>query len=304
MRRSNQNVATSFGESWSDLSPLGRATGLVTAIDLLTDPKFPKLSLTEAAPRLRWIHVTGAGIEPLLPLDWLPPQVTLTNNSGVHVEKMRESALMMLLMLHARLPTILSNQRKAQWQQIFSPGIRGRTVLIIGVGDMGGAVAKAARELGLRVLGVRQNGSPHPDVDEMFLPSGIDTALPLADFVVCAVPLTKNTATLIDSRRFELMKKDAGFINIGRAGSVDHKALIDALNAGTVSGAIIDVYDPEPLPVDSPLWHVDKLVMMPHVSSDDENEYLPKTLDLVFANFTRLMRSEVLSNVVDRERGY
>lgn len=303
-QRSQQDVATSLGESWNNLSLLAEATGLVTAIDLLTDPKFPKLSLTEAAPNLRWIHVTGAGIEPLLPLDWLPPQVTLTNNSGVHAEKMRESGLMLLLMLHGRLPAIASNQRKARWQQLFSPSIRGRTALIVGVGDMGGAVAKAARELGLRVLGVRQSGAPHPDVDQMYRPDDIDVILPLADFVVCAVPLTTDTATLFDRRRFALMKKDAGFINIGRAGSVDHDALTDALNSGALSGAIIDVYDPEPLPATSPLWQVDNLVMLPHVSSDDEDEYLPKTLDLVFENIARLRQDRPLLNVVDRSRGY
>jgi phosphoglycerate dehydrogenase-like enzyme len=302
--RSGQDVVTSLGEDWRDLSTLGQAAGLVTAIDLLTDPKFPKLALAEAAPHLRWIHVTGAGIEPLLPLDWMPSQLTLTNNSGVHAEKARESALMMLLMLNARLPAMIDNQRNAHWQQIFTPCIRGRTVLIIGVGDMGGAVAKAARELGLRVLGVRQSGAAHPDVDHMYRPSDIDAILPAADFVICAVPLTRETTALIDRRRFGLMKKGVGFINIGRAGSVDYDALIAALDVGSVSGAVIDIYDPEPLPATSALWRAKNMVMMPHVSSDDEDEYLPKTLDLVFENVARLREGQPLLNVVDPARGY
>src|ERR1700721_2978967 len=102
-------------------------------------PGFPLYGLGRVAPRLRWIHIIGAGIEPLLPLDWLPNGVVLTNNSGIHIEKTREAATMALLMLNARIPEILTNQRKARWDQIFSPRIAGKTVLIIGVGDMGAA---------------------------------------------------------------------------------------------------------------------------------------------------------------------
>jgi phosphoglycerate dehydrogenase-like enzyme len=302
--RNDIAVSTSLGESWADLGGLARAVGIVTAADLLVDPGFPRADLLKAAPKLRWIHVTGAGIETLLPLDWLPPQASLTNNSGVHVDKIRESATMMLLMLHARLPAIVSNQRQSRWQQIFTPKIRGRTVLIIGVGDMGGAVAAAARQLGLRVLGVRLSGAPHPDVARMFTPPELDAALPEADFVVIAAPLTRATATLFDRARFARMKPGAGFINLGRAGSVDQEELIAALRSGHLSGAIVDVFDAEPLEAASPLWTTDNLILIPHVTSDDEDDYLPKTLDLVFENVRRLIAGRELLNVVDRDREY
>jgi phosphoglycerate dehydrogenase-like enzyme len=100
------------------------------------------------------------------------------------------------------------------------------------------------------------------------------------------------------------MKSGAGLLNIGRAGSVDHDALVEALRTAALSGAILDVYDPEPLPESSPLWHADSLVLMPHVTSDDLDCYLPKTLDLVFANAARLRRGQPLVNVVDPMRGY
>ena len=304
LARKDLTVPTSFGEDLGDLTWLSQAVGLVTSNDLLTDAKFPLRMLAERAPRLRWIHITGAGIEPLLPLDWLPPHVILTNNSGVHVEKIRESALMMLLMLNTRVPAIVSNQRKARWQQIFTSTIAGQTLLVIGVGDMGGAVAAAGRELGLRVLGVRRSGTPHPSVDRMLSPNDIDSVLPEADFIALAAPLTREMTALIDRRRLRRVKKGAGLINIGRAGLVDHDALVDALKDGTISGAIIDVYDPEPLPSDSPLWDADNLIMMPHVTSDDEDRYMPKTLDLALENFLRLDRGMPLLNVVDRQREY
>ena len=278
--------------------------GLVTSNDVLRDPLFPLQKLENAAPKLRWIHITGAGIEPLLPLQWLPRHVALTNSSGVHVEKIRESAAMMLLMLNARVPTIITNQRNARWQQIFSSTIAGRVVLIVGVGDLGGAIAAASRKLGLRVLGVRRSGEPHAAVDRMHRPDQLDSALPLADFLVLAAPLTAETTALIDRRRLRMLRRGIGFINVGRAGLVDHAALIESLEDGTISSAIIDVYDPEPLPPDSPLWHVPNLLLMPHVTSDDEDRYLPKTLDLVFENVRRLAAGEPLVNMVDPQRGY
>jgi phosphoglycerate dehydrogenase-like enzyme len=302
--RNDMTMATSFGEDLRDLSWCSQAVGLVTHNDVLIHSKFPLRDLRQIAPQLRWIHLTGAGIEPLLPLDWLPPRAVLTNNSGVHVEKIRESGLMMLLMLNARVPAMSSNQHKALWRQVFTPAIRGRTVLIIGVGDMGGAVAQAAQELGLHVLGIRRSGAPHPHVDQMYGPAELDATLPQADFVVLAAPLTRETTGLLDRRRIGLMKQGAGFINIGRAGAVDHTALIDALNAGRLSGAILDVFESEPLAANSPLWKTDNLIMTQHVTSDDEDEYLPKTFDLVFENARRLALGKDLLNTVDLQREY
>jgi phosphoglycerate dehydrogenase-like enzyme len=297
-------LGVSLGEDLCDLVWLAEVDGLVTSNDIVRDPKFPIGELAKAAPRLRWIHIIGAGIEPLLPLDWLPDQATLTNNSGVHFEKTRESAAMALLMLNARLPAIVTNQRKARWDQIFTPRIAGKTVLIIGIGDMGAAVAGPAKALGLRVVGVRRSGVPHPDVDRMLTVGALDSVLPEADFVVLAAPLTPETRNLLDRRRIGLMRKGAGFFNIGRAGSVDHHALVEALGSGALSGAILDVYDPEPLPASSPLWKAENLILTPHVTSDDLDEYMPKTLDLVFGNAARLMRGEPLLNAVDRALGY
>jgi phosphoglycerate dehydrogenase-like enzyme len=297
-------IRTSLGEDLQDKSWLADAAGLVTSNDIIRDPKFPLRELAAAAPHLKWIHIIGAGIEPLLPLDWLPAGVTLTNNSGVHAPKMRESALMALLMLNAQLPAIVTHQRAARWQPIFTPQIAGRTLLVIGVGDMGGAVGSAGKLLKMRVIGVRRSGEPHPDVDQMVTEAALDGVLPEADIVVLATPLVPATRNLMDRRRFALMKPGAAFLNIGRAGSVDHEALIDRLRSGALSGAILDVFDPEPLPATSPLWHAPNLILTQHVTSDDLDLYLPKTFDLVFANAARLQRGEPLLNAVDPRRGY
>jgi len=295
---------TSLGEDLCELSWLAEADGLITSNDIVRDPRFPIRELAAAAPRLRWLHIIGAGVEPLLPLDWLPPGVILTNNSGIHTEKIREAALMALLMLNARIPAIATNQRRARWEQIFTPCIAGKAVLVIGVGEMGKTVAAAAKTLGLRVIGVRRSGAPHRDVDNMVSVAELDAALPDADFIVLATPLTPATWNLLDRRRIGLMKRGAGMLNIGRAGLVDHDALVGALQAGALSGAILDVHDPEPLTESSPLWRAANVVLTPHVTSDDLDNYLPKTLDLVFANAARLLRGQTLVNTVDPVRGY
>src|SRR5579863_4544429 len=298
------HAAMTLGSDLSDLAWLSDAQALVTSNDVIVDAKFPRQALTDQAPRLRWIHIIGAGIEPLLPLDWLPQQVILTNNSGVHFDKAAESATMILLMLNARMPQIMGNQRRSTWEQIFTPTIRRKTALVIGVGDMGAAVAAAARSLGMIVLGVRRSGQPHELVDEMFSIGELDTVLPRADFVVLAAPLTSETVNLMDRRRFSLMKRGAGFFNFGRAGSVDHDALMECLNDEHLSGAAIDVVDKEPLDPESSLWSTKNLMITPHVSSDDLDLYLPKTFDLIFRNLERFRTNQPLLNFVDRLKQY
>jgi phosphoglycerate dehydrogenase-like enzyme len=303
--RAAVDVSFSLNDDPRDLSWLERAAGLVTSNDLLLEPDFPLRDLTRRAPNLRWIHIIGAGIEPLLPLDWMPDGMVLTNNSGVHVEKTRESAMMALLMLHGRLPAMITQQRQHLWRPIFTSRISGRRLLVVGVGDMGGGIAAAGRSLGLRVTGVRRSGAPHPDVERMVTLDALETVLPEADFVALAAPLTPETRGMLNRRRLALMKPGAAIYNVGRGGLIDHVALAECLRSGAISGAVLDVFDPEePLPASSPLWDTPNLVIMPHVTSDDLDTYLPDTFDMVFANVMRLARGEKLLNRVDPGRGY
>jgi phosphoglycerate dehydrogenase-like enzyme len=302
--KSGRGLRWSVGEDLRDLKWLAMAEGLVTGNDIITDKAFPKATLAQAAPKLRWIHIIGAGIEPLLPLDWLPKNVTLTNNSGVHVRKTGEFATLALLALCYRLPQMLDNQRRAKWDQIFTPSIAGKTLLVVGLGDMGGAAARSAKKLGMRVLGMRQSVRPHRYADSILPISQLHKGLAAADFVLVATPLTPATRHLIDASAIAAMKTGAGLINVGRAGVIDYAALSGALRSGKLSGAVLDVFDPEPLPPSSPLWKVPNLIITPHCSSDDLDDYLPLTLDLAFANVERLRNGKKLKNVVDRKTGY
>ncbi len=265
--------------------------------------EFDRRNLAARAPRLRWIHLTGAGIEHVLPLTWLPPGAVLTNNSGVHAPKAGEFAATAILMLNNRIPFHVTNQRRAWWEQRFNGTVTGKTLVIVGVGAMGGAAARRAKALGMRVLGVRRSGRSHPSVDRMFGPEELDRLLPRADFVLVTAPLTSQTRGLVGGKQLDLMKAEAGLINMGRAGVVDYAALADKLGRGEIAGAVLDVFDPEPLPADSPLWGTPNLIMTPHVSSDAPN-YADRTLDLCFRNLQRYLAGQPLHNVVDSTREY
>ncbi len=265
---------------------------------------FPTDNLATAAPDLKLIHCIGAGVEHLLPMDWLPDRVTLTNNKGVHAAKAGEFGLMGVLMLHNHMPELIANQRGAVYDSLYSTPIAGKTLLVVGVGSIGGAVAKHCAALGLNVIGASRHGRPAEGVSRMVKPDALDDVLPKADFVFVSTPMTPETANLLDARRLDLLKTTAGLINVGRAGVIDYGHLAKKLEAGSLAGAILDVFDPEPLPAASPLWSTRNLVVTPHVSADDGDSYVPLTLDLFFRNMERYLAGEELLNQVRPELGY
>jgi len=296
----------STGADFANLTRnLKTTTLLITSTDVVRDPRFPRGdALAKAAPQLKLIQLIGAGIEGVLPLDWLPRGVKLANNSGVHVAKTREFLLMSLLALNCRLPAIVSNQGKSRWEQIFTPLIAGKTLAVIGLGDMGRASVSAGRQLGLTIVGVRASGKAVPGVSKVYKPAQIKTAVRGADFVVIATPLTPSTANLVNARVLAAMKRGGGLINIGRAGVLDSEALARLLRYGHLSGAILDVHKPEPLPARSPLWKTPNLVIVPHVSSDDLDNYMTQTMDFACRNLRRLLAGRPALNVIKPQTGY
>jgi len=272
--------------------------------DVLVAWDFPTDDLARIAPHLKWIHIIGAGVEHMTPMEWLPDNVTLVNNKGVHATKGGEFGIMAILMLHNAMPAIISNQMSATYDSIYSTPIGGKTLVVIGVGSIGKSVAKHAKALGLHVIGVSRQGNPVDEVDEIFPVSQLDSVLPQADFVFVVTPLTSQTKNLINRERLDLMKPGAGLVNIGRAAVVDYPALVGKLKDGTLSGAILDVFDEEPLPTDSPLWHIPNLIVTPHISADDGNAYVALTLRLFFENMRHFIDGKPLVNQIDAELGY
>ena len=255
-------------------------------------------NIAERAPRLRWIHATGAGVEHFAPFDWLPENVVFTNNRGVHGARAAEYAIMAVLMLNNRVPEMVTHQREGRWEQTFNTGIAGKTLLVVGVGSVGGSVAEWARRFGMRVIGVRRTARPHPAVDEMRGPEALPDLIPRADYIIATAPATAQTRHLIGAAEIAAIRPGGGIVNYGRARVVDYEALRARLERREIS-AVLDVFDPEPLPADSPLWRTPNLVITPHCSSDDAELYIPRTLDLFLGNMRRFLGGEKLENRVD-----
>jgi phosphoglycerate dehydrogenase-like enzyme len=272
--------------------------------DAIITYRFPKESLAQDAPHLKLLQILGAGVDYLLPLDWVPRDVIVLTNSGAHVPKAAQSALMALLMLNARMPELIESQKRHAWNRLFTETLQGKTLLIVGVGHIGGGAAEHAKAFGMTVIGVRKSGAPHPAVDEMHRAEALHLLLPRADFVLLNAALTPETRFLFGAREFALMRRGARFINMSRGGLVDPAALDVALRSGQLGGALIDVSYPEPPSADWPYWDTPNLIITPHVLSDDIEEYVPRTLDLFFGNVRRALQGQPLTNVVNLERQY
>lgn len=272
--------------------------------EVLLTWNLPTGNLAGIAPNLKWIHIIGAGIEHLLPLDWLPEGVVLTNNKGVHAAKAGEFGLMSILMLHSHMPALITNQRRKIYDSLYASPIAGKTLLVIGTGSLGGAAAKKLHELGVHVIGVNRHGRPVDGCTEVVTVADLDTVLPRADYVLAATPDTPETRGLLNRKRLNLLKPTAGIVNIGRESVMDYDALCDKLEAGELAGAILDVFDPEPIDKDSRLWDTPNLIITPHVSADDGDAYVPMTLDLFFRNMELHLAGAPLLNPIRKELGY
>ena len=283
---------------------LDRFSESMESADVLVTWDLPTDNLARVAPKLQWIHIIGAGVEHLCPMTWLPDGITVDNNRGTHAAKGGDFGLMSILMLHSRLPAIIKNQETAAWRSLFSGSIVDKTVVIIGIGHIGASIARRCKALDMNVIGVSRHGRPVPGIDNVCTSNELDTVLPAADFVALAAPLTVETRNLFDRRRQALTKPGAGIVNIGRSATMDYLALVENLQSGHFSGAILDVFDEEPLPEDSRLWHTPTPIVTPHISADEGNTYVEMTLDLVFTNLERYLDGKPLNNIVDPALGY
>jgi phosphoglycerate dehydrogenase-like enzyme len=273
--RRHPDLARHLDADWS--WELDRFDDGVRDAELMIGWRFPTKDLAEKAPHLGWIQLTGAGTEHLQPLDWLARGTHMTNNSGVHAPKAAEFAGTAILMLNSDIPHFATRQRARDWAKRFSTTIDEKTL-------------RSAR--------------PHRYADLVVSTEQLDEVLPEADFVLVTLPLTPETELLLDRRRLGLMKTGAGLINLGRARVVDYEALADRLKEGRISGAVLDVFDPEPLPKSSPLWSTPNLMLIPHCSSDDAENYIPLTLDFFFRNLARYLEERPLRNRISRQTHY
>jgi phosphoglycerate dehydrogenase-like enzyme len=266
---------------------------------------FPR-ELLPRARSLRWYQQWSAGA------DWLMrhPEVAdmafvLTSASGVHSVPISEHIFALLLAFARQLPQAYRSQTQKAWESpsgVFE--LAGKTMLLIGVGEIGKRTAVLAQAFGMHVLGVRHDPTKRvPGVDTMAGPDQLAELLPTADVVVLTVPLTKATSGLFGEREFSVMKRGAYLINIGRGGTIQEDALVRALQEGWIAGAGLDVFETEPLPEDSPLWRMNNVIITAHYSGSTP-EYNERALEIFLDNLTRYRNGRALRNVVDKQAGY
>jgi glyoxylate/hydroxypyruvate reductase A len=261
----------------------------------------PPVDLYAKATRLRWLQAMGAGVDWAL-VPELPRRVTITRAPGVFGPWMTEYVLGRCLWVTQHMDAYRQAQARREWIQHQPPErLAGKTLALVGLGDIGRVVARGAGALGMRVIGVTRSGRRVPGVERVYRSRDLRRGLAAADFVVLVVPLNDATRGMIGAAELGAMRPTAWLLNIGRGALIDEKALVQALERRTIAGAVLDVFPTEPLPRDHPLWGLDRAVITPHISGPN----MPEEIAPVFNdNLARYLAGRPLRHVVDRRRGY
>ncbi|HEX4768993.1 MAG TPA: D-2-hydroxyacid dehydrogenase [Lichenihabitans sp.] len=273
---------------------------VVYSVRFAGTPHFPRQSLIDAAS-LKWIAVGGSGTDHLAP--WDPARLAVTNSAGVAAGMMAEYALGAMLAFSLDFRGFERAQAEERWTAGRVAPIEGRTVLIVGFGHTGAAVARRAKAMGMRVLGVRARPQPSCDADEMHAVADLPDLWPRADVIVIAVPLLPSTRGLVDAAAFGAMRPDAVLIDVSRGGVVAEAALVAALAQGRIKGAALDVFATEPLPKGHPLWRMGNVIVTPHCSSVYDG-WDRRSVARFAENLSRYRAGDELFNIVDPARGY
>jgi phosphoglycerate dehydrogenase-like enzyme len=285
------------------LEPDGSWTGDPddTEIALLSIPLALNPKTAAQLPRmlsgrsLRWFQSGGAGFDNPAFRALLERGVRLTNASGIHAEPIAQYIFTYVLYWERKVAAHLAQQRAREWKIIVSDDLCAKTLGIVGLGGIGLAAARIGKSFGMRVLGLRRTPGPQPHVDRTLAPDQLEELLRESHYVVLALPLDDATRHTIGARELAAMRDDAVLINVARGGVVDEPALVEALQAGSLRGATLDVTETEPLPPESPLWGLDNCVVTPHDAG-----YSPlgeaRLTRLFLDNLARSARGEAVIN--------
>ena len=264
--------------------------------------------LMKELPNLKWLQTPAAGVEKLCGDIYANDDVILCNCSGVFGTDISEYMICGILMIMRHMKGYVGNMREHSWKNLgVGRAIYGSTACVIGCGNIGQNVAKRLKALGAAcVRGLdRTNVAPTADFDEMYANPDFAKALEGADIVTASLPNTPATRELISAAHFDAMKDGAVFVNAGRGLTVDQKALTENLASGKLAGAVLDVFQVEPLPADDPLWDLDNVVVTPHVAGwDDDPVNILSMFQIFEDNLNRWIAGDPLTHVVDRTRGF
>ena len=290
-----------------DATALARWAALRAAADISFDFDWHAPDEIDVnCPRLRWIQGTSAGIGGLLDRTGLvKTSIVFTTAAGVHGAPLAEFALLGLLHFAKGMPRLARQQAARYWERHAMTLLRGSRVLLVGLGGVGREVARMLAAVGVEVCGAGRPGRSYqvPGISHYVPDTRISDVLGSVDALILTCPLTERTHHLISSRELALLRPGSVLVNLSRGQVIDEGALIEALAAGRLGGACLDVFEIEPLPSDSPLWAMDNVLISPHSASTvaAENRLLT---DLFIDNIGRWLAGEPLRNVFNKEAGY
>jgi phosphoglycerate dehydrogenase-like enzyme len=262
------NVSAEVIRSVDELAAaLPGADGLVTMDFAAKDVARISALLREPSTTLRWLHVWTAGREGVVAAN-VPEHITITGAAGAQAPAVAQQTLAYMLAFSRRTKECADLTHEHHWdlkiRETMGP-LEGRTLLLVGLGNAGREIAKAARAFEMHVVALTRNPKPNPDADEVLPVSALHEQLPRADYIVLMIALAPETRKLIGARELALCKPTAVLVNMARGEVIDAAALLAALQNGTIAGAALDVTEPEPLPGDDPLWTAPNIIIGPHV---------------------------------------
>ncbi|MBI4530551.1 MAG: D-2-hydroxyacid dehydrogenase [Candidatus Latescibacteria bacterium] len=290
-------VVTATGEE--------EAVQMVTGVEILFGRSSRKV--VQCGEQLRWIQPFSAGMDGWIYPETIERGIVITNAAGVFAIHVAEHAFALLLSLTRGISSFVRNQLEHTWGGRHGTRIvevSGGTLGIIGLGGIGTAIAQRGKAFEMRVLAIDpvRTGKP-PFVDELWKPHHLDDFLGESDVVMIAAPHTAETDKLIGKKQFSMMKRTSYLVNISRGKIVDQAALIEALKAGWIAGAGLDVCEEEPLPPESELWEMENVVITPHAAGGSQRRH-KRMVDFFCENLKRYLNGEPLLNVVDQKRGF
>ncbi|WP_137285842.1 D-2-hydroxyacid dehydrogenase [Halorussus salinisoli] len=285
IERQATDVDLQLAESYDDARTRIESADIVITRELTSE-------LLDHADNLDWIQALNAGVDSY-DLNRIEDMgVILTNAAGVHANPIAEQVLGYMLIFERNLHRGIEQQRQNIWQHYSGGELRGQTLGVLGVGEIGGRIAELGSALGMTVLGTKRDTSTAPDtVDEIHPPDETHQVLAESDYVAIACPLTDQTEGLLGLQEFASMKRDGVVINIGRGPVINQDDLVTAIQKGKIRGAALDVTDPEPLPLDSPLWDLSDVIVTPHMAGSTPH-YWERSAEIFATNYERYLAGE------------
>ena len=255
--------------------------------------------LMDTAPPVRWVQSTWAGVTPLIQHAYR--DYVLTGVKGIFGQQMSEYVLTHLLAHEGRLRQRWQSQQSGLWDNRVSGSLCDKTLGIMGTGSIGAAVAESCAALGVRCTGLNSSGHSHPAFQQVFAPDELTEFLQDADYVLGLLPDLPSTTGLLNARAFESMKKDALLINVGRGNLIVEDDLVHALKTQKIAGAVLDVFQQEPLPADSALWSAPDLTITGHIAAVSRPDDIA---GLFLQNYERYCSGQALLHTIDFDKGY